>query len=83
MSLISNATELDSKLSILKKEGLSVWTVSTINDLSELVETQFRFRANIDIIMSYGEEIEDDVGQIDEVKMTGQVGDQVINIDIE
>ena len=82
MSLIVNATELDSKLSILRSGGLAIWGVSNVNDLSELIEAKFRFRANIDIILSYGEEIDDEVGQIDEVKMTGELGSQDIDIDI-
>lgn len=82
MSLVSNATELDSKLSILRLQGLTVWDASNINDLSELIESRFRFRANIDITMSYGEEIEDEVGQIDQVKMLGEVEGHELNIDV-
>jgi hypothetical protein len=82
MSLVINATELDSKLDILRAQGIAIWGVSNINDLSELTEAQYRFRANIDIIIAYGEEIDDVTGQINTVEMTGQVGSQDRDIDI-
>jgi hypothetical protein len=82
LSLVVNATELESQLSILRAEGLVIWGVSDITDLSELIESKYRFRANIDIIMSYGEEIDDVTGEIRTVEMSGQIGSQDRDIDI-
>jgi hypothetical protein len=69
MQKIINGTFLDTKLEILQLKGLACWGYDGPRDLSALIETEWEFRSNIDIFISYGEAIEDIPMEIQKIEI--------------
>lgn len=81
MSIILDAVELPSQISILNKGNLSIISTTEPVDISQFLETVNEFRVGVDMIMAYGSETDDTIGEIQQVAIDGAVGDfEVTNI---
>ena len=70
---IVNALELPSHQSILQGAGIAVWGNSDPRDLSQLMDTEYEGRAQIDINLSFAQTIEDSPGEIRTVHVRGDI----------
>lgn len=68
-----NCLEISTKLDILSAEGISVLGYSDPNDISELLESKYEFRCQVDIQILYGYEVIDTPGYIDTVQVDGDI----------
>lgn len=68
-----NCLEIETKLDILSAEGISVLGYSDPNDISELLESKYEFRCQVDIQILYGYEVIDTTGYIDTVEVDGDI----------
>lgn len=68
-----NCLEISNKLDILSTEGISVLGYSDPNDISELLESKWEFRCQVDIQILYGYEVIETVGYIDTVEVDGDI----------
>ena len=66
--------QLPTSQATLRQAGLAVWGSEPPVDLSTLLDTQFEDRAAVDIRFAYGEAVEDEPGEIQKVRFTGQSG---------
>lgn len=81
METLTNNLEIENKLDILSAEGISVLSYSDPNDISELLESKYEFRCQVDIVMLYGHEVIETTGYIDTVEVDGDIdGVQVTEI---
>ncbi len=82
---IANAIELPSFQGILQQASISVWGTEGPQNVTELLDTIFEPRANLDLLISYPDPIEDVPGEIRRVRVTGEVEsvttDQIIDIE--
>ena len=83
MSKILNAMEMPKFSAILRAAGLSAWTASDPRDLSELLNTGYRFRVNTDIVFAYSEEEVDGSDSVGSVVVTGVVNGREVQNTIE
>lgn len=70
---IVNGTELESGRAILRQGGIAVHTTSDPLDLTELLNDQFEGRGQVDIFMTYNQDVTENIGQIESVKFKGSV----------
>ena len=83
ISQILNGTEMPKFLSILKTADVSIWTTTGPRDLSELLNTGHRFRANVDITFAYSEETQDDPDRIETTVVTATINNREVENTIE
>jgi hypothetical protein len=76
MSMLLNSLDYEPYYLELQKVGFACWGYNGPWDVSELIDSQFEFRANADIVLSYGEDIDYAPGEIHSVK----VNDRIIDI---
>lgn len=82
--MIQDALESPVKRQGLTAAGLAVFQVGAILDLTELVETGFESRAQLDITMGIASNRDEDLGAIEKVEVTGTIdGDEDPTVTIE
>lgn len=70
---IVNGTELESGRKILRQGGIAIHTTSDPLDLTGLLNDQFEGRGQVDIFMTYNQDINETIGQIEDVEFEGAV----------
>jgi len=68
-----NALDLDSKIEILNVSGLACWGYDGPRDLSMLRDTEWEFRSQADIFLSYGQNVDDIPGEVQSIELNGEV----------
>lgn len=71
ISDIRDALVLPINREILRVAGLAINTVSDAVDLTDLLETDMEQRASLDIALSYGEDKEQAVGEMETIEISG------------
>lgn len=64
---IANSMYFESNKAIFRAAYLQVRTHTDIQDLSQLLDTKYEFRANVDFNCSYGESVTEEIGYIDTI----------------
>jgi len=72
---IQNSLYLESKLNILRNGGIAVWDQIGPFNVSKVIDDDWEYRSHLDIIMSYGENIDDETGEIRKVEVNSQIID--------
>jgi len=72
MTNVYNGTFLETKLQTLRAEGMAIHNRIGPNDLSIPLETEFEFRNQLDIMISYGVLVSDIPGEISKVSVNGR-----------
>lgn len=68
-----NSLELDSKIEILNNAGLACWGYDGPRDLSLQRDTEWEFRSQADIFLSYGENVDDVPGEVQSIELNGEI----------
>ena len=64
------------KLEDLHRQGLSVWSLGAILDLTEVIETGFEPRAQMDVIMGISSNRDAELGVIESVEYVANIQDE-------
>lgn len=75
MNQLLSSLHLETKIQILNNAGLAYWGVDGPIDLSSFRDTEWEYRSQADIFLSYGEDIDDKPGEIHKVEINGNVID--------
>lgn len=73
---VQDATEDPLQLAVLQASGLAVWSAGDILDLTELVETGYESRAQLDLTLGLASNRESDIGYIERVELEAKVDGQ-------
>lgn len=73
MATLLNSLHLGSKIEILNLGGLANWGYDGPRDLSTFMDTEWEYRSQADIFLSYGEDVEDVTGEIQKLEVNGQI----------
>lgn len=79
LNRLIQSQDLPSKRQVLESAGIAIHGSSDPLDISQLLETDYEFRATMDWFMAYGEDIDDNTGEIQKVRVQGI--DQLDKID--
>lgn len=69
MNDIDNGLYLETKLDILRNVGLAVWTINGPFDMSTVIDDDWEYRYHLDVVMAYGEFVDDIPGEIHQVEL--------------
>lgn len=58
---------------LLQTGNLAVWLIGNVADVSQLVNTGYEARAQMDVTMGIAANLSEDLGQIDTVRITGTI----------
>lgn len=75
MTQLLNSLDCESKYIELQKVGFACWGYDGPWDVSELIKSQYEFRVNANITLSYGEDIDYTDGEIHSVNLNGEIID--------
>lgn len=75
MERLLNSLDVETYSLNLKNVGFACWGYEGPWDISELIETKYEFRVNANIMLSYGEEIDYNIGEINSVNLNGNIID--------
>lgn len=82
MGLLQSSFETQSIQEVLRRAGVAVWVIGTVADLSQLLNTGYESRAQMDVTFGIAANITEDLGEIDTVEVTGTIttdqGTQVV-----
>jgi len=70
---ISQCLYIDDKVELLNVDGLACWGFDGPRDLSSIVDTEFEFRGQLDVFLSYGDTIDSSPGEIKKIGLNGEV----------
>lgn len=70
---VQMSTEIPAYQELLRRAGLAFWNVGDVLDISELLETGYEERANIDITFGIVDRTESRVGYVDTAVGTGSI----------
>jgi hypothetical protein len=73
MNTLLHSLYLPSKIEILNLVGLANWGIDGPRDISALIDTEWEYRSQADIFMSYGEDIDDITGEIQKIELNEQI----------
>lgn len=80
MSLWQLGLDESNTQALLRQAGIAVWTIGTIADLSELLNTGYEGRSQMDVTFGLAANITSDNGEIDVATVIGQVtADTIVN----
>lgn len=71
MNLWQGALDLVAVQLALRQSGIAVWTIGDVADLSQLLNTAYEGRAQMDVTFGLASNIVENVGNIEEVQATG------------
>lgn len=77
MENIRTSLQKQSVLDTLRANGIAFYSSLTINDITELVDSQYEHRAHLDILFGIGQVYVDAPGFFDHIELTEQFIDQV------
>lgn len=90
MSCLLHASLRDPvRLEYLRGQGLAVWEIGNLTDISQALETGFENRYNFDVTFGVVSTLESDLGYISSTEITGKVNDVTgsisheLNLDID
>lgn len=72
-STLVNALYLPSKIEILNLAGLACWGYDGPRDISKFVDTEWEFRSQTDIFLSYGDNIDDTHLEVQKIGLNSQI----------
>lgn len=73
METLLDSLQLDSKIEILNLVGLACWGYDGPRDLSIQRDTEWEFRSQADIFLSYGKEVDDVPGEVQSIELNGEI----------
>jgi len=68
-----DSLELDSKIEILNIAGLACWGYDGPIDLSIKRDTEWEFRSQADVFLSYGKNVDDIPGEVQSIELNGEI----------
>lgn len=74
---IGNSMYFESNKVNFRAANLQVRSQSDIRELSELLDTKYEFRAGIDFFCSYGEDVSETIGYINQVTYSGTLTNEI------
>lgn len=75
MTQLLNSLDCELYYLELQKVGFACWGYDGPWDVTELIDSQFEFRVNASITLSYGEDIDYELGEIHSVNVNGNITD--------
>jgi hypothetical protein len=82
MALWQTGLDEENTQSLLRQAGIAVWLIGTVADLSELLNTAYEGRAQMDCTFGLAMNVTSDLGEILEVVVDGAITtdqNQVVN----
>lgn len=73
MALWQSALDEENTQAALRASGIGVWTIGAVADLSQLVNTAYEGRAQLDVTFGLAANVTSNLGEIDTVPVTGTV----------
>jgi hypothetical protein len=73
MTLWQGSLELKTIQQLLRKSGIAVWIIGAVADLSQLLNTGYEGRSQMDVQFGLASNLTDDPGEIDTVGIQGTV----------
>lgn len=82
MALWQGSLELFATQAALKAAGVAVWIIGGVADVSQLLNTGYEGRAQLDVQFGVASNLTEDLGEIDTVQISGEVenGEVTINV---
>lgn len=80
MENIRTSLQKQSILDTLRTNGIAFYSSLTINDITELVDSQYERRAHLDVLFGIGQVYADSPGFFDHIELTEEFIDQVATI---
>lgn len=80
MENIRTSLQKQSILDTLRTNGIAFYSSLTINDITELVDSQYERRAHLDVLFGIGQVYADSPGFFDHIELTEEYIDQVATI---
>lgn len=68
-----DSLELDTKIEILNNAGLACWGYDGPRDLSLQRDTEWEFRSQADVFLSYGKNVDDVPGEVQSIELNGEI----------
>lgn len=69
---LADCLYIQTKIDILNLAGMACWGYSGPLDVSKFVDTEWEFRSQLDVFLSYGTNIEDSPGEVHKIGINGQ-----------
>ena len=83
MGLLQSSFETLSIQEILRKKGIAVWVIGTVADFTQLLNTGYEARAQMDVQFGIAANVSEDLGEIDTVEIEGRIttdsGDEIVD----
>jgi hypothetical protein len=73
IEILLNSLYLESKIEILNVAGLASWGYDGPIDMSLFRDTEWEFRAQADIFLSYGDDVDDIPREIQKIELNGEI----------
>lgn len=73
MALLQTGLDLENIQEFLRRAGIAVWIIGNVADLSQLLNTGFEGRAQMDCTFGIAMNLTSDLGQMDSVAVEGEV----------
>jgi len=64
---------IDDKVDLLNIAGLACWGYDGPRDLSVLIDTEFEYRGQVDVFLSYGKTVDSSPGEVQKIGLNGEV----------
>jgi len=80
MENIRTSLQKQSVLDTLRANGIAFYSSLTINDITELVDSQYERRAHLDVLFGIGQVYADSPGFFDHIELTEEFIDQVATV---
>lgn len=69
---LADCLYIQTKIDILNLAGMACWGYSGPMDMSKFVDTEWELRSQLDVILSYGENIDDSPGEVHKIEINGR-----------
>lgn len=75
MALWQGALALESVQNLLRRTAIAVWLIGNVADLSQLLNTGYEGRSQMDVQFGITSNMKEDLGEIDTVQISGTAND--------
>jgi hypothetical protein len=82
MTLVQAKLQDETVLMDLRRSSIAVWDVGTVADLSQLLNTAYEGRTQMDITLGVASNLGADLGEIESVTISGEIDEETDEIDV-